>query len=73
MVFLGIYPSPFLSRVQPSVSHLLAHVQAADPSLHIPVSGRSKLTYAVPDSQRVDALPLGRAASAVGAPSGGGR
>ncbi len=32
IVFLGIYPKPFLDRVTPSVNHLLAHVQTVDPS-----------------------------------------
>ena len=32
IVFLGVYPKPFLDRVTPSVNHLLAHVQHVDPS-----------------------------------------
>jgi NADH-quinone oxidoreductase subunit M len=53
IVFLGVYPAPFLSRVTPSVSHLLAHVEAADPHLHVPRSGRPTIRYAVPADQRV--------------------
>jgi len=54
IVFLGVYPSPFLNRVTPSVDHLLAHVEAADPSLHLPASAKGTGTYAVPPAQRVD-------------------
>jgi NADH-quinone oxidoreductase subunit M len=39
IVFLGIYPKPVLDRIQPSVNHLIAHVQHVDPSLHIPAKG----------------------------------
>jgi NADH-quinone oxidoreductase subunit M len=54
IVFLGVYPAPFLNRVTPSVDHLLAHVQAADPALHVPSDGRSRVVYAVPANQVVD-------------------
>jgi NADH-quinone oxidoreductase subunit M len=54
IVFLGVYPAPFLDRVTPSVDHLLAHVEAANPGLHIPSEGRSKIVYAVPPDQNVD-------------------
>jgi NADH-quinone oxidoreductase subunit M len=63
IVFLGVYPKPFLDRVTPSVDHLLAHVQTADPSFHIPSQGRSTVSYTVPANQRVD--------PASGAPGGG--
>ncbi len=39
IVFLGIYPKPVLDRIQPSVDHLIAHVQHSDPSLHLPAKG----------------------------------
>lgn len=39
IVFLGLYPKPVLDRIQPSVDHLIAHVQYADPSLHVPAKG----------------------------------
>ncbi|MDQ1399396.1 MAG: NADH-quinone oxidoreductase subunit [Acidimicrobiaceae bacterium] len=39
IVFLGVYPKPVLDRIQPSVDHLIAHVQHADPSLHLPTKG----------------------------------
>jgi NADH-quinone oxidoreductase subunit M len=39
IVFLGVYPKPMLDRINPSVNHLIAHVQAVDPSLHLPAKG----------------------------------
>ncbi len=54
IVFLGIYPKPFLDRVTPSVNHLLAHVQTVDPSAHVPPSGAAPLSYSVPSDQNVD-------------------
>jgi hypothetical protein len=54
MVFLGVFPKPFLDRVTPSVDHLLAHVQTVDPSFHIPSQGRTTITYTVPANQNVD-------------------
>ena len=39
IVFLGVYPKPVLDRINPSVNHLIAHVQHVDPSLHIPAKG----------------------------------
>jgi NADH-quinone oxidoreductase subunit M len=77
IVFLGIYPKPVLDRITPSVSNLIAHVHAADPSYKIPAQGRSKV-YAVPADQAVQgstvlAFPVsssagrGRAPAAVGA------
>ena len=54
IVFLGIYPKPFLDRVTPSVNHLLAHVQHVDPSAHVPPLGSAAVTYSVPAAQNVD-------------------
>jgi NADH-quinone oxidoreductase subunit M len=54
IVFLGVYPRPFLDRVTPSVNHLLAHVQAVDPSAHVPPSGQAPVSYSVPSDQNVD-------------------
>ncbi len=54
IVFLGVYPRPFLDRVTPSVNHLLAHVQAVDPSAHVPPSGQAPISYSVPPDQNVD-------------------
>jgi NADH-quinone oxidoreductase subunit M len=39
IVFLGVYPKPVLDRINPSVNHLIAHVQHVDPSLHVPAKG----------------------------------
>jgi NADH-quinone oxidoreductase subunit M len=39
IVFLGVYPKPVLDRIQPSVDHLIAHVQHVDPALHLPAKG----------------------------------
>jgi NADH-quinone oxidoreductase subunit M len=39
IVALGVYPKPVLERIQPSVDHLIAHVQHVDPSLHLPRKG----------------------------------
>jgi NADH-quinone oxidoreductase subunit M len=55
IVFIGIYPSPLLNRVTPSVGHLLDHVEIADKGLHVPKVGQPKnLAYAVPTDQDVD-------------------
>ncbi len=54
MVFLGVYPKPFLERVTPAVGHLINHVQIADPSLQIPKPGEPTQVYAVPAGQEVD-------------------
>jgi NADH-quinone oxidoreductase subunit M len=47
IVFLGVYPKPVLDRINPSVNHLIAHVQAVDPSLHLPSNGVDKTQAAV--------------------------
>ncbi|MDQ2727866.1 MAG: NADH-quinone oxidoreductase subunit M [Actinomycetota bacterium] len=54
IVFLGIYPKPFLDRVTPSVDHLVTHVYQADPGFGIPAHGRPGRVYAVPANQIVD-------------------
>ncbi len=56
IVFLGVYPRPFLDRVTPSVSHLLAHVQRVDPAPTCRRSGQAAINYSVPADQNVDAL-----------------
>jgi NADH-quinone oxidoreductase subunit M len=65
IVFLGVYPKPFLDRVTPSVSHLLAHVQRVDPSAHVPAGG-IQVTL-VPGSQNVDGTPASTTAIVRGA------
>jgi len=78
IVFLGVYPKPFLDRVTPSVNHLLAHVQAVDPSAHVVPPGQAAITYSVPADQNVDGgkqAPTGingTTAAAAGHPAGGG-
>lgn len=54
IVFLGVYPKPFLDRVNPSVGHLLDHLQTAAPQVHVPVQGRPQVVYLVPPTQNVD-------------------
>jgi NADH-quinone oxidoreductase subunit M len=54
IVFLGVYPKPFFDRVNPSVGHLLDHVQAAAPQVHVPAKGRPQVVYLVPSTQAVD-------------------
>jgi NADH-quinone oxidoreductase subunit M len=53
IVFLGVYPAPFLDRVTPAVDHLLSHVEIAS-GIHVPTEGQSKIVYAVPPDQAVD-------------------
>ncbi len=63
IVFIGVYPQPLLSRIQPAVDHLVAHIEYADPSLKIPSSGQGHGTFAVPANQVVD-VPAGTTSSA---------
>ena len=53
IVYLGIFPAPFLNRITPSVDHLLSHVELAS-GLHVPARGQPRLVYSVPADQRVD-------------------
>ncbi|MGH9122512.1 MAG: complex I subunit 4 family protein [Acidimicrobiales bacterium] len=54
IVFLGIYPKPLLDRVEPSVSHLLAHVEHVDRGLQMPAEAGVAGNPSVPVSQNVD-------------------
>jgi NADH-quinone oxidoreductase subunit M len=54
IVFLGVFPKPFLDRITPSVGYLVQHVQHVDPSFDIPSQGTSKVTYTVPSDQNVN-------------------
>ena len=56
IVFLGVYPKPVLDRIEPSVDHVIAHVQYQDPSLHLPAKGVGPVV-AVSASQNVDGGP----------------
>jgi len=68
IIFIGVYPQPLLTRIEPAVDHLVAHVEAADPQLKLPPKARGALRVAVPADQVVD-LPASRvkAAAAKGA------
>lgn len=56
IIYLGVYPTPFLDRITPSVDHLLSHVEASS-GLHVPARGNPRVTYTVPSAQRVDVPP----------------
>jgi NADH-quinone oxidoreductase subunit M len=60
IIFIGVYPAPLLSRIQPAVNHLVAHMEYADPGLKIPSSGVGHGNYAVPADQVVDTGLSGR-------------
>jgi NADH-quinone oxidoreductase subunit M len=71
IVFLGVYPKPVLDRINPSVNHLIAHVQAVDPSFHIPAKGidKTQASVAIGGPDDVDSPAAIRAASVAGASS----
>ncbi len=68
IIFIGIYPQPLLSRIQPAVNHLVQHIEYADPSFKLPPSAQGHGIYAVPPNQVVDVPAPGstRTASAGG-------
>ncbi len=72
IVYLGIFPAPFLNRITPSVDHLLAHVELSARSLHVPRAGSPRVTYAVPADQSVDPTGASLAGFAHGAGGGAG-
>ena len=57
IIFIGVYPQPLLTRIQPAVDHLVAHVEYADPELEDPLHGRR------PRHLRRTARPGGRPAA----------
>jgi NADH-quinone oxidoreductase subunit M len=64
IVFLGVYPKPVLDRIQPSVNHLIAHVQHVDPSLHVPAKGVGPVIAVGPaDDVDTPVTPAGPAAA----------
>lgn len=73
IVFLGVYPKPFFDRVNPSVDHLLDHVQTAAPQVHVPAQGRPQVTYIVPSDQNVDGHPTTAASVSSSAKGGDGQ
>ena len=66
IVFLGVYPKPVLDRINPSVNHLLAHVQHVDPSLHIPAKGLGPVVAVGPNDDVDGPLPATTAAARSG-------
>ncbi len=53
IVFLGVYPRPFLDRVTPSVNYLLNRVEQVAPQAHVPASTTKGVTFSVPADQNV--------------------
>jgi NADH-quinone oxidoreductase subunit M len=70
IIFIGVYPQPLITRIQPAVDHLVLHVEYADPSLKIPSSAVGHGTFAVPSNQVVD-VPGAKSGSSSAAGSGG--
>jgi NADH-quinone oxidoreductase subunit M len=66
IVFLGVFPKPFFDRVNPSVDHLLDHVQHAAPQVHVPPQARPQVRYTVPSDQEVDSPVTAAAVPGVG-------
>ncbi len=56
IIFIGVYPQPILSRIEPSVDHLVAHVEAANPGFKIPAKARGRGTFVVPKDQVVEVV-----------------
>ncbi len=54
IVFIGVYPQPLLSRIEPAVDHLVAHVEAVDPHFKLPAKALGPARAAVPANQVVD-------------------
>jgi NADH-quinone oxidoreductase subunit M len=71
IIFIGIYPQPLLSRIQPAVNHLVQHIEYADPSFKLPPAAQGHGIYAVPPNQVVD-VP-GPGSSAARTASAGGK
>ncbi|HET6873775.1 MAG TPA: NADH-quinone oxidoreductase subunit M, partial [Acidimicrobiales bacterium] len=67
IVFLGVYPRPFLDRVTPSVNYLLNRVEQVAPQAHVPASTTKNVTFSVPADQNV--LPNSGTASPPPSPS----
>ena len=57
ILFLGVYPRPFLDRVTPSVNYLLDRVEAVAPNADVPKSTNTKVTYSLPDAQNLLLAP----------------
>ncbi len=72
IVFLGVYPKPFLERVTPSVGYLLAHVQRVAPNAGVPASGQTAIKYTIPANQNVDAPAAATTSAGTGGTPGPG-
>ncbi|HUB69181.1 MAG TPA: NADH-quinone oxidoreductase subunit M [Acidimicrobiales bacterium] len=70
ILFIGIYPQALLTRIEPSVDHLVQHVEYADPSFKLPAPAVGHGTFAVPADQVVD-LPAAPSSSAAASAGGG--
>jgi len=68
IIFIGVYPQPLLTRIEPAVDHLVHHVEYADPSFKIPAGSVGRGTYAVPADQVVD-VPGPKPAGGTAAPA----
>ena len=66
IIFIGVYPQPVLTRIEPAVNHLVSHLEFADPGFRMPASGVGHGTFAVPSNQVVDfPAAKGKATAAV--------
>jgi NADH-quinone oxidoreductase subunit M len=70
IIFVGVYPQPLLTRIEPAVNHLVAHLEYADPSLKIPSTAVGQGKFAVPSNQVVD-LPATKSSATAAASTGG--
>ncbi|HET9078598.1 MAG TPA: NADH-quinone oxidoreductase subunit M [Acidimicrobiales bacterium] len=71
MVFLGVFPRPFLDRITPSVQVLLGHVAHVAPSAGVPKPGPNAVTYTVPADQNVDRAVRSVSVTRPSSPPGG--
>jgi NADH-quinone oxidoreductase subunit M len=76
IAFIGVYPRPVLDRIEPSVDHLIAHIQHVDPSLKLPANGLGHVVAVGPaddvDSAAVTGPTQQGTTAAAAAPAGGG-
>jgi NADH-quinone oxidoreductase subunit M len=70
IIFIGVYPQPVLTRIEPAVNHLVTHLEYADPSFKVPASGMAHGTFAVPSDQVVD-MPAAKASATAAVSTGG--
>ena len=70
IIFIGVYPQPVLTRIEPAVNHLVSHLEFADPGFRMPASGVGHGTFAVPSNQVVD-FPAAKAKATAAVSTGG--